>query len=220
MLTFAIGDIHGCLEQAAELLTRIDAAAGAKPFRLVCLGDYVDRGRDSAGVIALLRSRQRQAEPGRVICLKGNHEDMLLSARRRRNATSEQLWLENGGRECLDSFEVWSVDDLPQDVLAWIEACPTVFEDEWRCFVHAGLDPTRRREDQRDRDRLWIREPFLSADHDFGRMIVHGHTPCRSGLPDVRRHRVNLDTGAVYGGPLTAAIFADGDRAPSGFLQV
>ena len=161
-----------------------------------------------------------QAEPGGVVCLKGNHEDMLLAARARRMPASEGVWLANGGHDCLASFGVGAIEDLPDDVVAWIEACPTVFEDEWRCFVHAGLDPSQPRLAQTDRARLWIREPFLSADHDFGRMIVHGHTPCRSGLPDVRQNRVNLDTGAVYGGPLTAAIFRDGERRPAGFLQV
>ena len=218
MLTFAIGDVHGHLELLAGLMRSIDGAAGGRPHRIVCLGDYVDRGPDSAGVIALLRERQAMAGRGRFVCLKGNHEDMLLAATR--GGLDEIAWLENGGDGCLASFGVAATADLPEDVVAWIEACPTYFEDASRAFVHAGLDPTRDRLDQSDESRLWIRQPFLEGDHDFGRFVVHGHTPQRSGEPDVRRHRVNLDTAAAYGGPLTAAVFEDGSGPPVSFLQV
>lgn len=217
MLTFAIGDVHGHRDMLADLLCRVDGASGGEPHRIVCLGDYVDRGPASAGVIALLRERQARAGRGRFVCLKGNHEDMLLRAGR--NALDEMLWLENGGDGCLASFGVPRTADLPEDVVTWIEACPTYFENASHAFVHAGLDPARDRLDQSDEDRLWIREAFLAGDHDFGRFVVHGHTPQRDGRPDLRRHRVNLDTAAAYGGPLTAAIFESGRGPPVSFLQ-
>ncbi len=100
-----------------------------------------------------------------------------------------------------------------------MKALPTSFEDEHRCFVHAGLNPARARRDQDEFDRLWIREAFLSVDHDFGKYVVHGHTPRQSGEPDVRRYRVNIDTAAVYGGKLTAGVFEDRQDAPVRFLQ-
>ncbi|WP_449261413.1 metallophosphoesterase, partial [Escherichia coli] len=78
--TFAIGDVHGQRDMLADLLRRIDGAAGGEPHRIVCLGDYVDRGPDSAGVIALLRERQAASGRNLFVCLKGNHEDMLLRA--------------------------------------------------------------------------------------------------------------------------------------------
>lgn len=217
MRTFAIGDVHGHLRLLVDMLRQIDEAAAGAPFRIVCLGDYIDRGPASAQVIALLRARQAQAGRNRLVCLKGNHEDMLLGARR--NPLTDLLWLDNGGQQCLASYGAASVEDVPDADVAWIEQCPTYFEDDWRCYVHAGLDPRRDRLDQRDRDRLWIREDFLDADVDFGRYVVHGHTPQRSGRPDIRAHRVNLDTAAAYGGPLTAAIFEDGEPRPVGFLR-
>lgn len=217
MLTFAIGDIHGCLDLLVDLLARIDREAAGRPYRLICLGDYIDRGPDSAGVVAALRGRQAGAEPGRVIYLKGNHEDMLLRALRRPDAVEH--WLRNGGRETLESFGVRRAEDVPSDILEWVGRCPTAYEDERRCFVHAGLNPAYDRASQRDVDRLWIRDEFLAVDHDFGRYVVHGHTPLREGRPDVRRHRVNLDTGAVYGGRLTAAIFLDDADGPAAFLH-
>lgn len=217
MRTFAIGDIHGCWTLLAILLARIDRAAGSEPCRIVCLGDYVDRGPDSAGVVALLRARQVRAGEGTFVCLTGNHEAMLLGARTRRDMA--RLWLANGGEETLASFGAGHVDDLPADVLAWFAGLPSVFEDARRCYVHAGLDPGRPRSDQSDEDRLWIRGRFLESDHDFGRYVVHGHTPLAGHRPDVRARRVNLDTGAVFGGRLTAAVFSDDEDAPVGFLQ-
>lgn len=217
MRTFAIGDIHGCRDLLVAILAQINQTSEGEPYRIVCLGDYVDRGPDSAGVVALLRARQAEAGEGGFVCLKGNHEAMLLEARTRRDMA--RTWLANGGRETLASFGVASAGELPADVLAWFEGLPSTVEDERRCFVHAGLNPGLPRSRQSDEDRLWIRDRFLDSDHDFGRYVVHGHTPIRSGRPDVRRRRVNLDTAAVFGGRLTAAIFSDDQDSPVGFLQ-
>lgn len=215
-LTYAIGDIHGCLGLLDDLLARIDAHAVGAPFRLVCLGDYIDRGPDSAGVIARLRARQALA-PERVVCLLGNHEDMLLQAVTR--PERERLWVHNGGETALASFGVRRAADVPADVLAWIGRCPRRYDDARRVFVHAGLNPATDRYDQHDDDLVWIRDEFLSVERDFGRYVVHGHTPRIDGVPDVRRYRVNLDTAAVYGGRLTAGVFGDDRDGPIGFLQ-
>lgn len=88
-----------------------------------------------------------------------------------------------------------------------------------RFFVHAGVHPARPLDQQRPRDLLWIREPFLSSDTNFGRLIVHGHTPIANGIPDQRINRLNIDTGAVYGRALSAAIFSSGMTGPTGFLS-
>jgi serine/threonine protein phosphatase 1 len=216
MRTYAVGDIHGRRDLLDQLLADIEADAGAAPRRLVFLGDYIDRGFDSAGVIRAIRALETE-DPDQVVALMGNHEDLLVRAR----SSEEWLetWLYNGGDAALRSFGVDRVEDVPADVIAWVAARPKVFEDEWRCFVHAGLDPSRHRHDQTDEDRLWIRQPFLQADHDFGKLVVHGHTPVRTGVPDLRRHRLNIDTAAVYGGRLTAAVFEGGRERPVGFLQ-
>ena len=218
MLTFAIGDVHGCRDLLVALLADIDREADGRDRRIVCLGDYVDRGPDSAGVLALLRDRQAAAPQGRFVCLKGNHEELLLASSTRPDMLS--LWLRNGGDATLASFGVASPERLPGEVVDWIARCPTSFDDGRRLFVHAGLNPAFDLRSQSDEDRLWIREAFLSVEHDFGRYVVHGHTPRRDGRPELRRWRVNIDTAAVYGGRLTAAVFEDGDDRPAGFLQV
>lgn len=217
MLTYAVGDVHGRADLLDALLGKIEAHAASRPRRLVFLGDYVDRGPASAEVLHRVRSLQRR-ETVHVVCLKGNHEDMMLRAA----AGSEDwdaVWLRNGGDATLRSFGVRRAAQVPADMLDWLAARMTSFEDGRRCYVHAGLDPARDRLDQSDQDRLWIRDAFLARDHDFGKLVVHGHTPTRDGRPDIRAHRVNVDTGAVYGGPLTAAIFDGSDGAPVGFLQ-
>lgn len=217
MLTFAIGDIHGCLHLLVDLLEQVERVAAGNPYRIVCLGDLVDRGPDSAGVIRLLREMQAR-DPELLVCLKGNHEDLMLRAAAGR-PTATATWLANGGSDTLESFGARDASEMPADILAWIEACPTFREEERRYFVHAGLNPAYDRASQRDADRLWIRDAFLESEHDFGRYVVHGHTPVRSGRPDVRRTRLNIDTAAAYGGFLTAAIFTDDEDRALGFLQ-
>ena len=216
-LTYAIGDVHGCASLLDRLLEAIAEHRGRREARLVFLGDYVDRGPDSAGVVARLRALQ-DADPGRVVCLMGNHEDMLVRARSDRE--SFWHWIENGGRATLASFGVDHVDALPDADVAWMAGLPTLHRDEQRYFVHAGLRPGRPVETEDRRTHLWIREPFLAGEHDFGRHVVHGHTPRRCGIPEALTYRTNLDTGAVFGGALTAGIFSDDQRLPIGYIQV
>lgn len=216
MLTYAIGDVHGRTDLLARLLARIEVHRAGRERRLVVLGDVIDRGPDSAGAVALLREVQAR-EPACVTCLLGNHEAMLLDAVAGSNL---DLWALNGGGTTLASWGVAHPGDLPRDVVAWIAALPTLHGDARRWYVHGGLDPARRAEDSDRETRLWMREPFLSADHDFGRHVVHGHTPTRDGRPELRAHRTNLDTGAVFGGPLTAGVFDAGQGPPVEILAV
>ncbi|KMO19210.1 metallophosphoesterase family protein [Methylobacterium platani] len=216
MLTYAIGDVHGRADLLDRLLARIEAHRAGRDRRLVVLGDAVDRGPDSAGAIATLRDLQAR-EPGAVTCLMGNHEAMLLDAVA---GTGRDLWRLNGGDTTLASFGVSHPGDLPRDVVAWIAALPTLHGDARRWYVHGGLDPERGAEGSDRETRLWMREPFLSANHDFGRHVVHGHTPTRDGRPDLRDFRTNLDTGAVFGGPLTAGVFDESRGKPVEILAV
>ncbi|MCF4128454.1 metallophosphoesterase family protein [Methylobacterium sp. SyP6R] len=216
MLTYAIGDIHGRADLLARLLARIEEHRAGRPRRLVFLGDAVDRGPDSAEVIAILRDLQA-GEPEAVTCLMGNHEAMLLDAAA---GTNLDLWRLNGAGPTLASYGVTQPCDLPAEIVAWIAALPTLHGDARRWYVHGGLDPARGAEESDRETRLWMREPFLSSDHDFGRHVVHGHTPTRDGRPELRVHRTNLDTGAVFGGPLTAGIFTDGQEPPVEVLAV
>jgi Calcineurin-like phosphoesterase len=213
-LTFAIGDIHGCREMLERLLERCGRHAGGQPARFVFLGDYIDRGPDSRGAVQTLIDLQRRL-PGRVVCLRGNHEVLLLEALAKNDI---DIWLLNGADATLASYGVNQLSALPPDHLAWYASLKASFDDGQRFFVHAGVDPNRPLDQQRDYDLAWIREPFLSRNHDYGRLIVHGHTPQRSGKPELLPWRLNLDTAAVYGGRLTAAVFDDSQTEPLAYI--
>ena len=217
LLTYAIGDVHGCLDKMLRLLELCDRHRGPRPARYVFLGDYVDRGPDSCDTVAMLIELQR-GKPNEVICLCGNHDVMMLNAIASKGE-DRLLWLAQGGAQTLESYGVGSSDEVPVDHYVWIGALPVWFDDGLRFFVHAGVNPARGLDEQVPDDLLWIREPFLSSSMDHGRFIVHGHTRLRSVVPDLRSNRVNLDTGAVYGGPLTAAVFDNDQVGPLAFLN-
>ena len=213
-LTFAVGDIHGCLDKLNRVIAACEAYAGARPARYVFLGDYIDRGPDSRGVIDRLMAKQA-AQPGTVVCLRGNHEQMAIDAHASDRAVP--LWLANNGASTLRNYGGGRISD---EHLAWLAALPFCHDDGLRFFVHAGIDLTVPLNKQEPEVMLWMREPFLTYcdEVDRGRLIVHGHTPLRTGKPDLRGRRLNLDTAAVMGGPLTAAAFDDTQAQPLAFL--
>jgi Calcineurin-like phosphoesterase len=215
-LTFAIGDIHGCLDKLKRLVKACEARAGGRPAQWVFLGDYVDRGPDSRGVVEFLIRRQR-AQPGAVVCLMGNHEQLAIAAQDHDRAMP--LWLENKGAATQRSY--WRTGGRIEGAhLDWLRALPLCYDDGLRFFVHAGVDLRRPLDRQTADVMLWMREPFLSdCDKvDLGRFFVHGHTPQVSGVPELCRRRVDLDTAAVIGGPLTAGVFDDTRPEPLEFL--
>jgi serine/threonine protein phosphatase 1 len=214
MLTYAIGDIHGSYTKLRNLLDHCLAHRGANEYRLVFLGDYVDRGPHSRDVVEYLIKTQAEA-PDRVACLKGNHEEMLLTAA---NGGDAEPWLYNGGDTTLASYGVGRADEILPAHLKWLEALPLAITDEQRFFVHAGVRPGVPLQQQSRSDLLWIREPFLSDPRDHGLYVVHGHTPIRSRVPELRPNRLNLDTGAYFGGPLTAAGFDEFAVGPIVFI--
>jgi serine/threonine protein phosphatase 1 len=215
-LTFAIGDVHGCLDKLRRLLDGCAAYADGREARYVMLGDYIDRGPDIRGVIELLMRWQAQA-PGTVICLRGNHEQLAIDAHR--SAAAMPLWLRNNGETTQRNYPETG-GSIRDDHLAWLETLPFCHDDGLRFFVHAGVDLTRPLDAQAEEVMLWMRVPFLSDSDevDCGRLIVHGHTPRKDGKPELRRHRLDLDTAAALGGPLTAAAFDMGRRGPLDFL--
>jgi serine/threonine protein phosphatase 1 len=215
--TYALSDIHGCLDKLQRLVDRCLLDTKEEPARFVFLGDYIDRGQDSRGVLEFVIDLQRR-QPGRVVCLTGNHEDLALNAIDDPGEI-DQWVVYNGGDKALRSYGVTHPSEVPADHVAWLRALATHYDDGLRFFVHAGIDPARPLDRQQRHDMLWMREPFLSDIRDFGRFIVHGHTPVRGGQPDLRANRVNIDTAAVLGGPLTAAVFDDSKAGPIGFLQ-
>ncbi len=210
---YAVGDVHGCLEQLTELHALIAADLAARPAaapELVHLGDLVDRGPDSAEVVDLLAGGP--PIPGLpTVNLMGNHEHMLLSALVASDPEAAQLWMDNGGEASLMSW------DVPQDAApaAWAEHIPRrhlLFLRDLAVshrvgpylFVHAGVRPGVPLDRQARYDMLWIREPFLSHAGDLGAVVVHGHTPRPE--PELRANRIGIDTAAVMGGMLTCAV--------------
>jgi serine/threonine protein phosphatase 1 len=197
-LTYAIGDIHGSLHKLRRLMARCDEHADGRTATFVFLGDYIDRGPDSAGVVAFVMALQTRA-PGRVIALTGNHEAIALAVVA--GKLPQDYWLDQGGDATLESYGAGHAGELPEAHVEWLRSLPSSYDDGRRFFVHAGIDPDRPLTAQRQHDLIWIREPFLSDRRDHGRLIVHGHTPVPTGQPDSRPNRLNIDTGGLWRPP-------------------
>ncbi|WP_135467332.1 metallophosphoesterase family protein [Crenalkalicoccus roseus] len=219
---YAIGDIHGCSDRLASLHALIARDLAARPVKrplLLHIGDYVDKGPDSAGVLERLLAGP--PVPGLpVVNLMGNHERTMLDALTGDRASITD-WLHTGGREALES---WGVP--AEEPALWAGRIPARHQEFVRglalhhrlgdyLFVHAGVKPGVPLERQDPDDLLRIRQTFLSSEADHGAIVVHGHTPVRHG-PEVYHNRINIDTGAVFGRPLTCLVL-EGRRL--GFLQ-
>ncbi len=226
--TYAVGDLHGRLDLLKSAVEAIAEHAKKTEFRVVFLGDYVDRGPDSRRVIELLMGLQRIWP---VICLKGNHEDLMLKAVVERADGALQLWLENGGAETLRSYGLGadseSTDRIPSPHIRWLSSLPLTTADPYRIFVHAGLMPRTASHRQKEQTCLWIRKRFLEGQPgDFEAHVVHGHTPLWDGKPDpampeLLEHRTNLDTGAFATGVLSVGVFdADWPGGPVEVLRI
>src|SRR5258705_9787007 len=138
-LTYAIGDVHGCLDKLLWLLEFCDRHRGELPARFVFLGDYIDRGPDSCGTVSALMQLQR-SRPSEVRCLCGNHETMMLDAvGYERN--DRLHWKAQGGAETLESYGVDSADEVPLDHCNWIGSLPLLFYRGLRFFLPAGVNP-------------------------------------------------------------------------------
>jgi serine/threonine protein phosphatase 1 len=190
---YAIGDVHGCLDRLRALHELIADDLVGRPADeavLVHLGDYVDRGPDSAGVVALLAA-----------IATGETE-------------ATELWLANGGADSLLSWGVprsaqpkeWP-SYLPKPHLVFLRDLAVHHAAGGYLFVHAGIRPGIPLERQSRHDLMWIREPFLSFKEPLGTVVVHGHTPRQE--PVVRPNRIGIDTGAVMGGVLTCVVLEE-----------
>lgn len=246
---FCIGDVHGYSELLKELVEKCRSIAsqdGAEA-QIFTLGDYVDRGPDSRGVIEYLMAHPE------ITALRGNHEEMMFRAGLRQGGWFTEPggdlnhWLDNGGDATLLSYDNrvtpsqpgWdrfiedflNGDVIPEKHLKWAISRPSMVKTKYRLMVHAGLMPGFEPELQDDATLLWIRTKFLAANAcDFpglnGRYIVHGHTPKWVGkpdasLPEVREHRTNIDCGPHHTGFLRAAMFdADQPGKPIAIVSV
>ena len=177
---------------------------------MIHLGDYIDRGPDSAGVLSFL-ARGPEFPVDRVINLMGNHEEMALQAIAFGDQRQAEAWLSNGGAAALSSWgihrhspiENWP-EMLPRDHLRFMSRLSLQYRVDDYLFAHAGVRPGTSLDQLSRRDLLWIREPFLSCRQPFGAIVVHGHTPQPD--PVLRTNRIGIDTGAGRGGRLTCAV--------------
>lgn len=208
-ITFAVGDVHGRLDALTATLAACRRYAAGRSATFVMLGDYIDRGPESAGVVALLRN---WTGPERLVCLKGNHEDMLILTLQHPDAAGA-VWHGNGGRATLRSYRVARPEEIPQDDVRWMAGLPLFHDDGLRFFCHAGIDRSRPLSAQRPEVLMYSKKVHADAT-DPGRFVVHGHTPVHGGMPLLAPHRLNLDTGAGFGGELSAAAFLPDRRDP------
>lgn len=219
-----IGDIHGRLDLLDQLIHLIAAQPGSETARVIILGDMIDRGPDSAQVLARLIDQTQQA-PDRWICLMGNHERMMLDFLA--DPVKSRQWLRHGAESTLQSYGI-SIeinrpratadklrDAMPSVHLDWLNNLPLIWTGEpGLAAVHAAVDPTRPLHKQKSTDLLWGRTDFTQQPRDDGCWIGHGHVITAS--PFAKNGRISVDTGAWRSGILTAAwIDTDGLR----FLQ-
>ncbi len=217
---YCIGDIHG----RSDLLTNVarwiaeDAKSATSEPLTVFLGDYIDRGPDSKGVLERLSARDF---PTPVLALMGNHEQMLLGVLDNEAGLAD--WRQYGGLETLHSYGVRVgdvmrgekfaearaalIERLPLRHREFLAGCQLSASSGDYYFCHAGVRPDLPLAMQGASDLLWIREPFIRFEGSFGKRIVHGHTPVEQ--PDVRPNRINIDTGAYATGILTCLVLED-----------
>jgi serine/threonine protein phosphatase 1 len=221
---YAIGDIHGRSDLLESIIAAIRSDLDANPVEncvTVTLGDYFDRGPDSRGVIERLLGNPF---PSEFVPLKGNHE--LLFENFLRQPDVAEHWRRLGGLETLASYGV-RVELLmrgqsyqqasealnaavPQAHLDFVRLLKTSVSIGPYFFCHAGVRPGVPLDRQSEDDLLWIREPFLASGANFGKIVVHGHTPTEE--PEVLANRINIDTGAYVTNKLTCVVL--GTEAP------
>lgn len=219
---YAIGDIHGELDMLKEALAKIEQDGGPDA-RVVFVGDYVDRGPDSRGVIQYLIDGLAAGK--NWVCLLGNHDRMFSyfmedSPRNDMRMRIRFTWLHDrlGGKDTLASYGVDVNEDntllavhssartsVPSSHLEFLQSRPYSHQEGQLLFVHAGIRPDVPFEQQDQDDLIWIRQEFHEDSRQYPWLVVHGHTP----VSEARHYgnRVNLDTGAGYGEQLTTAVF-------------
>jgi serine/threonine protein phosphatase 1 len=230
-LYFAIGDIHGEAHKLRRLHESIlDRIAREKqPACIVHLGDFVDRGPDSHGVIEAVLALEALfagSERIRVISLMGNHEQMMLDAYDASDSSeADGSWWAQGGAETADSYAEgpgtggadWR-ETIPPAHITWMRRLPLIYQAPERklVFVHAGIEPASF-PNEPEHTYLWTRsdrflndETWPERDELRNLTVIHGHTP-RSFEPEIFPHRINVDTGACFGGPLTAVMLKEGE---------
>lgn len=235
MKTYAIGDVHGRADLLYALLSFIRRDNESEPagYRVIFLGDIIDRGPDSLEAMDLVVEELARHSESRLIL--GNHEEFLLLFLDRPDKRELVFdhWMRNGGLAAAASYGLdvsrrfERVEDAHESLLERLTTKPdhvaamrdavSIVTDKRHLFVHAGLRPGVSVGEQNTKDLRTIRKDFLTSDYDFGRVVVHGHTITQSLRPEVHRHRIALDTGAERSGRLTAMLVDEGGEGV--FLQ-
>lgn len=238
-ITYVITDIHGCLDQLNRAYDAIVEDAAGKLARVVFLGDAVDRGPDSKGVIDRLMVGAQSDNFLKQVNLLGNHEDFMIESLGGNFDTFVQ-WTSNGGKATLKSYGV-NIDQplmdifhdfkdgyVPEEHISWLSGLLIHWENKSHYFVHAGLIPGLEPSDHDEHElhyMYWIRFEFLNSTFKWKKHVVHGHTPTTAiGLPaypDFRENRTNLDTGVCFkDGKLSVGVFSPTETEnPSKILQ-
>jgi serine/threonine protein phosphatase 1 len=234
LVYYAIGDVHGEAHRLARLHDKIldEIDRHRNPAAIIHLGDLIDRGPMSRAAVEQAIALHRCADDWlEVVTLRGNHEQMLIDAIDDANPQRLEHWIMNGGDASLLSYDgegaaqTWR-DTIDAHHIEFLQNLPTLAYDEDRrlAFVHGGIDPARFPECA-DELRIWTRSPKFFDTKQWpdrpeldGLLVVHGHTPTDDLRPFVDARRVNIDTGAVFGGPLTCAVLAPNE--PVRFLYV
>lgn len=227
VVLYAIGDVHGEMSRLRRLHRLIEERHNilysGRERRLIHLGDYVDRGRDSAGVVETLIAEQDRLREN-CVCLQGNHEAMMIRGLEADEPSGYDNWLMNGGEDTIASYRRAGAYPIPSAHTKWLKSLPKIHVERQRklIFVHAGINPAEF-PGEREEVYLWTRSQRFFDVASWrnkkldGWTVVHGHTPTDDFYPDQvqsRASRINIDTGAVFGGRLTAAIF-DGETPVS-----
>lgn len=209
----AIGDIHGAADLFVPLLDTIeDAGSRDGGWRIIMLGDYVDRGDHSRAVIDRLLEGPRQSG-NEFVFLRGNHDAMMLDSIDDKHGKTFHNWLKVGGLATLFSYGLDDEDDLydgswvnllPSEHIGFLSNLDDMYLTKSHVFVHAGVRPGVELTRQEEIDTLWIRDLFLDCSDDFGKIVVHGHTI--SQTPELRPNRIGIDTGGYLSGRLSAVL--------------
>jgi serine/threonine protein phosphatase 1 len=208
--TYAIGDLHGRLDVLDACLAKLGRR---EPGKIVFLGDYIDRGPDSRGVVERLMAGSQDHHEW--VVLKGNHEEMAMQAHG--GLFQMKWWTENGGDATLRSYGSERIDPAH---LRWMDQLPLAHTDERRLYVHAGIKHRKRWESLDSKVLLWVRHQRDTEVHELnGLHVVHGHTPFEDG-PVLLLSRTNLDTKVYKTGRAVIAVFDDLSGPPRELIEV
>lgn len=206
MRKFVIGDIHGSYMQLVDLLNKVNPNFYLD--KIIFLGDYIDRGPNSYEVIQLLINLQKKYGKEHIVLLRGNHEQMAID-----NINRGYSGFSNGYDATVRDFI--KNGDSVENYLEFFKSLQLYYEDESFIYVHGGIRPGVSMENQSKQDLLWIREEFFESSLTFEKPVIFGHTPTDyitgAWTPYIKKDRIGIDTGCVFGGYLTAIEIVNGN---------